>query len=278
MVQRLDPRVMRLGVQVGDEFRVYEGLYISAVGAKYADSNYGDAEIQIKNLRKDVRSQLLTETAPYNRHRVIKRVFLDVGRESTGVSRFFQGDIIQTSVSQPPDITVTIRALTGLFSATDTVSRSFTATTQLSQLSQSIARDLSVPLDFQATDKLVANYSYVGGALHQLKKLNEMGNISAFLDEGTLFVIDSDKSRANRTRVLSRDTGMIGIPEVLEHGVRVKMLFDNQTVVGGNIRIISDFYRAAEGTYTIYKLGFELANRAKPFYLIAEAVRSGGTI
>ena len=278
MVQQLDPRELRLGVQIGGAFQIFEGLRISAVGAKYADNNYGECEIQVANLEKAARNQLLTETSPYNRSRVIKRVFLDVGRRSTGPSRFFQGDIIRTSVSQPPDVTVTIRALTGLFAATDVITRSHPALIQLSELSQFIANDIGVGLSFQATDKQVANYSYAGGALHQLRKLNEAGDIAAFIDNDTLYVTNRGVPRQGQSRVINRNNGMVGIPEVLEHGVRVSMLWNNEVVVGGSITIESDFYAAAAGTYTVYKLGFEVSNRDKPFYITVEAVRDNGTV
>lgn len=54
------------------------------------------------------------------------------------------------------------------------------------------------------------------------------------------------------------------------------MLFDNQTVLGGGINITSKLNPAANGAYTVFKLGFELASRDTPFYYIAEGTRAAG--
>ncbi len=66
---------------------------------------------------------------------------------------------------------------------------------------------------------------------------------------------------------------MIGIPEFTEQGIKVKMLLDNQTKLGGGLRITSSIYPAVNGDYVIYKLGFDIATRDTPFYYIAEAAR-----
>ena len=78
------------------------------------------------------------------------------------------------------------------------------------------------------------------------------------------------------TRILSAETGMIGIPEFTERGIKVKFLIDNQTKLGSAIDIRSQQYPAANGIYVIYKLGFQIASRDTPFYYIAEAARMPG--
>ena len=54
---------------------------------------------------------------------------------------------------------------------------------------------------------------------------------------------------------------------------KVKMLLDNQTRLGGGLRITSNIYPAVNGEYVIYKLGFQISSRDTPFYYIAEAAR-----
>ena len=66
---------------------------------------------------------------------------------------------------------------------------------------------------------------------------------------------------------------MIGIPVVTERGVYVKMLLDNTVSVGGSITVKSDINPAANGTYTITKLMFEIANRDTPFYYHVNATK-----
>ncbi len=66
---------------------------------------------------------------------------------------------------------------------------------------------------------------------------------------------------------------MIGIPEITVWGVKVKYLLDSVSKLGGAIQVKSIENPAANGTYTIYQLGFEITNRDQPFYWIAEAMR-----
>ena len=72
---------------------------------------------------------------------------------------------------------------------------------------------------------------------------------------------------------LNLDSGMIGIPELNEEGVKVTFLLDNLTTLGSALEITSELYPAANGNYTIYKLGFNIASRDTPFYYVAEAKR-----
>ena len=87
-------------------------------------------------------------------------------------------------------------------------------------------------------------------------------------------VKNSNVPIAGRVRVLTSKTGLIGIPEPTEQGIRVNMLFDNQTVVGGLLDLMSNRYPSYNGQYVIYKLSFNVANRDTPFYLTAEARRA----
>src|SRR6185312_8460896 len=118
-----------------------------------------------------------------------------------------------------------------------------------------------------------SNYAFTGGILNQVEKLEELGLLSAYVDDATLVVKDRYTPLANKVRVLNAGSGMVGIPEITEQGVKVKFLLDNQTVLGGMLRVQSQINPAANGDYLIYKLSFEIANRDNPFYWIAEAKR-----
>jgi hypothetical protein len=145
----------------------------------------------------------------------------------------------------------------------------------LRNIAAKAASDLGLSLNFEASAKQISNYSYTGSAAKQVEQLGTLGRVNAYIDDKTLVVKDFNKPLANRVRHLSLNSGMVGIPEFTEHGVKVKMLFDNQTTLGGGLVISSKLNPAANGSYTIFKLAFELASRDTPFYLIAEAKRNG---
>ncbi len=74
-------------------------------------------------------------------------------------------------------------------------------------------------------------------------------------------------------RIINSDNGMIGMPEFTDFGVKVRILFDNKTKIGDEIKVESEFYPATNGRYVIYKLDFDIANRGQNFYYVVEARR-----
>lgn len=265
----IDPRIIRLGIEVNGAMKFYEGLAINAVGMKYANANQNECEVKVANLDRATRNFILTETSPFNRNRTAKRFVLDVGRVSTGTTRIFSGDITSVTVSQPPDIVMTIKSLTKNHSKGDVVSRTHPARTPLSRISKQVAADLDLNLDFQAPEKYISNYSFSGGKLKQVDKLGESGGVNAYVDDDSLVVKAANAPLVGTVRKLDLDSGMIGIPELTERGVKVTFLIDNQTRLGSGLEITSRLNPSLNGTYIIYKLGFNIASRDTPFYYIA---------
>jgi hypothetical protein len=273
VAQAFDPRIIRLTIEVGNYAKVYEGLYIDASGTRYANPNQNECTVQISNVDKDTRNYILTETSPFNKNRVRKRMRLEAGRRDAGVGIIFEGDIIKADVSQPPDVVLTIKALTGNYDKGNIVQRNGGSATSLKSLSKSVANDLGLQLNFQATDKQIASYSYTGSSIKQVDKLAEAGLVDAYVDNGVLVVKNMNVPLTGNTRILNKGSGMIGIPELTEHGVKATFLLDTQTVVGSGLSIQSDMNPTANGDYAVYKLGFQISNYQEPFYWIAEAVR-----
>lgn len=274
MTQALDPRIIKVTVEVNGQLRTYSSpMNIVATGTKYGNALQNDATISIDNLEKSVQDYLLTETSPYNLNRTPKTITLEAGRESYGTAVIYRGNVVSIIVSQPPDITVTMKCLTGNFAKGNIVNNSLLGYNTYQDIAQKVAGDLSVNLNFQATNKNINNYNFTGSSLKQIELLGQMGNYNAFIDNDVLVVKDAFIPLTGTTRILNQSTGMIGIPEFTEQGLRVKFLLDNITTLGSGLEIQSDIYPAVNGQYVIYKLGFQIATRDTPFYYIAEAAR-----
>ncbi len=271
----LDPRLLRIGIEISGQLKLYEGLAMSASGTKYANANQNECEVKITNLDKVTRDFLLTETSPFNKNKQRKLLTIEAGRVSTGYALVFIGDITNCVGAQPPDITLTIKAATGDYAKGQIIANSQPGMTPLRNIASRVAQDLSLSLNFQATAKMISNYTYTGSAVKQVEQLGAMGRVNAYIDDRELVVKNFNAPLAQRTRDLNLDSGMIGIPEFTEQGLKVKMLFDNQTTLGGGLKITSRINPAADGLYTVFKLGFELTSRDVPFYYIAECTRAG---
>lgn len=272
----LDPRLLRIGIEINGQLKLYEGLAMTASGTKYANANQNECEVKITNLDQATRDYLLTETSPFNKNKKRKILTVEAGRKSTGYSLVFSGDITNAVGAQPPDITLTLKAATGDHAKGDIIAASQPGVAPLQNIASSVAQGLGASLVFEAKPKQISNYSFTGSKVKQIEQLGAMGRVNAYLDDNSLVVKDFNAPLEKRTRELNLDTGMIGIPEFTEQGIKVKMLFDSQTVLGGGINVTSKLNPAANGLYTVFKLGFELASRDTPFYYIAECTRAAG--
>lgn len=270
----LDPRVIKVSFLVNGRMKTYtEPLYIKANGTKYANALQNEANVVIANVDNETQDYLLTETTPYNLNTTAKSITIEAGRKSYGVSVIYIGNIVTSLLSQPPDVGITLKCLTGNFLKTNVIGLNLGGQATLRQISNTISQSLGSILQFEATNKNISNYNFAGSALNQISYLNGLGGINAFQDDNKLVVKDSNKALSNTLKIVSAQTGMVGIPEFTEWGIRVKFLLDNHVVLGGHIQIISNEYKAANGEYIIYKLGFDIATRDIPFYYIAEAMR-----
>jgi len=267
----IDPRLLKLAIEVNGEIREYTDLFISAQGTKYANATMNEATIKITNLKRSVRDFILTESSPFNRLRVRKKVALYAGRQSYGYFKLFEGDIMTSSLSEPPDIEITLSCKTAAFSNTQLVSNAQPALAPLSKIAKSVADNMGLTLQFEAKDKQISNYSFSGAAGKQVERLGDAGGVSAFVDDNVLIVKDSEKPVSNVTHELSLESGMIGKPELNDQGLTVKYLLGPGTRLGGSLTLKSKTNPAANGTYQIYQLAFDVANRDTPFYWIASA-------
>ncbi len=272
----LDGRLLRVGIEVGGVFRTYTDLAITVTGTKFASPTQGECNVTIANLSQEVSDFILTETSPFNPDRSAKRIVVEAGRRSTGYSLLYSGIIFRSSISQPPDALLSIRALTGQFQKGNVIARNGTATAPLSRIALQVANDLGLPLQFSATDVQVANYSFTGAAIKQVNRLAQMAPVDAYVDNDVLIVKNTADPLQGRVRRLSADTGMIGVPTFTEQGARVTLLYDSTTVLGGALEIVSEQYPALTGRYLIYKLNYNITNRDTPFYYIAECRRLTG--
>ena len=273
MASTFDDRLVSITIIIGTVSRTYSGLYIYAVGTKYANENQNECEITIANLKEETRNEIMTLTSPFNDTKVEKIAIVSAGRVSYGLSQIFIGNIVSSSISQPPDIYLILKCLTGDYQKGNIIARTQPQVARLSNIAKQVAEDLGVTLSFEAQEKEITNYTYTGAAIKQIKKLGDVGEIDAYLDNNTLIVKDKKIPLIGKLRKLSASTGMVGIPESTELGVRVIFLLDNYTVLGGALEITSVINPALNGRYVIYKLGFEIANRDTPFYWVAEALR-----
>lgn len=281
MSQVLDPRIIVLNITVNGRTKIYTAsgdspLHITATGTKYANALQNEAQITISNLDKSTQDYILSETTPFNLNTTQKTVTLFAGRDSYGTAQIYSGNIVSSMVTQPPDIGISLKCLTGNFLKTKIITSNQPSQATLNQIGRKVSQDLNLALQFEATDKNIGNYNFAGSSVKQVQLLNSLGGINAFIDDDTLIMKNALIPLSGVTRILNADTGLIGIPEFNEQGLKATYLLDNKSKIGGGLKIESRIYPAIDGNYVIYKLGFNITSRETPFYYIAEAARIKG--
>ena len=269
-----DLRRIRFGIEISGRINWYEGLRVRASGTKFANAQQNECTLTVSGLSMSTRDHLLTETSPFNSNRTPKRLIIEVGRVSTALFRIFIGDIVSAEPSAPPDVDVIIKAKTQSAQSGNIVAIASGPISKLSAISQRVADEIGLGLDFQALDKNISNFSYTGAALKMVNLLQDSGGVRAFIDDETLIVKNYGSALSGRIRILGADTGMVGIPKATEKGLDVTFLIDSESLLGGMIRLDSKMNKSLNGDYVIDQLKFDLASHEDPFFYSATCSRA----
>jgi len=275
----LDERLLKITIDRSGEKHVFEKLAMTAIGTKHTSTIQNYAEIRIANMDKDVRDQLLTQGTPYALKKPpVNSILIEAGRESTGLSTVYQGDITTVDLTEPPDIWLVMQAITGLRLQHQTTALSGDAFSPFSLIAQQIADEMELPLVFQAEEVNIANFSFSGSVQGLLNRLGTISiGVDAFVDNDVLVVKPRDFTGTSPVTPVNINTGMISIPKFIDVGARCTVLVNKDIKLGDDIDLSSTQYPAVNGLYQVYKLGFNLANRDTPFYYDIEATRKGRT-
>jgi hypothetical protein len=271
----LDRRLLKVTLNLNGKIIAYEGLSITAIIVKNASDIQNTAEIRIANLDRDVRNELLTDGSPFNQTIASNNsITVEVGRESYGYTKIFQGDITIVEGGQAPDVWTTIRALTAQNLKLINESISSQPLSNYSDVAGNVAERLGLSLRFDTKDKQISNFNFTGGLTKVLKNVSEISkDVSAYIDDDELVVQDRFPEGKPVVTTISTDSGMVGLPEFIDRGVRIVVLVDPSIVLGSSIRLVSKFLPSANGDYFVYKLSYNIANRENQFYMILECQR-----
>ena len=163
-------RLVRVQILIDGKYTTFEDVDIRIQGAKYYSIISNWCTVRISNMTQDQRHWLLTNTSPVQHpsaDRTPTFLAVDVGREKNGYFRLFEGVVYSADVTPPPDIGITFRSLVGSGISSKLGANSLNAVTTLSDMAKSIASQCSsaypkgLILDFQATDKSIANYTFI---------------------------------------------------------------------------------------------------------------------
>lgn len=279
-VTRFDPRILSVELQFDDHSLVYNSpMDITVTGCKTVTSMQNTATITIGNLTKEHRDYILSNSnqnlaANYK----VRRVRVKAGRESFGSWQVFMGDIVSANVSQPPDIKLTLKCLTNAVDRTQWWAFANTSGRTLGELVREVASfmNLSFRIDPSVNEgKVIPRFTFNGPAAAMIIRLSEMADVRVYVDDDTIVVTNWDAGLSNTIVEVNKDSGMIGIPEFTEYGIRVRTFADRNIVLGGGIRLTSEMVPVMNADYVATRIDYELSTRDTAFYYDVWANRSG---
>lgn len=275
MTSAFDQRIIEVGLELEPgAVTTFRDLSIMATGTIFASPTQAVCTARIFNMTRDQRNFLLEKSSFIRKPNYVPKpvkMTLDVGRESYGTFRMFEGFVYAGIASQPPDIGITLTSYSNSAMSALVFGLNQSGTVPLQRICEQVAEYNQVALEFQATNKNIDNFTFSGSPSKMIAKIEECGNYEAFISNGTLYVKDVGiPLKGEQIRLINATTGMVGIPEVNEWGVRVKMMIDNSVKLGSPVRIESEFNPGANGDYYIFKQDFHVANRENPFYYVLD--------
>ena len=274
----IDERLLQVTIDIDGDINSYSGLAITAQGARYKTPTQGISIITIANLSKDVTNKIISRSSPFktNDADIPINIILEAGRQSSGLSTVYEGNIYRSYETQPPDSVLHITAQTADFTKQNIVSVSAQPIAQLKDIAEGIAKDLGYSLLFEANDKQISNYNFTGPALRQLDLLKDLSDdIDVYIDANELVVKNSNSPLKNNV-IQIRPNDIVGRPEITERGLKITILATGLVRVGAELDVISIAYPNASGRWDSYRITYHLTNRDIPFYYIIEATRKNG--
>jgi len=224
----LDRRVCFIEVECNDngnrQLKRLEGLAIKGKVSRKMGSTLSEASVSVANLARSDIEYLTTFTSPYIKPKVKKKINIYAGYEKKGWGRIFSGDIENALPSDMPDTWLNIKAKSLFYQNRVPLSYGLTNTTT-KDTAESIANNLGLAFDWQATStKTIDVFNFTGSYAELIKKFNKLDDVTMYEDNGVIKVVDKIQKRPDKTaKLVSKDTGMIGIPEPDESNKECKI-------------------------------------------------------
>lgn len=247
-------------------------------------SKQNTATIAIWNLTKSHRRQLGEE---------FDKIELKVGYRDGPLSTIFKGSIEDvTHTKETADVKSEIECGDGNAGIQKgAVSKTFPAGTKPKAIVDYLAGEMPTLTkgEMKGLDDLPAYkrpVSVYGWVANELDKLGREHGFYWSVQNGEVQAVKNDKVLTGTT-LISKETGMIGIPEVTDKGCKVKALLNPNVAPGRTIDVRSDFLDEESGRdkrksddggglFRVSECTFKGTNRGEEFYVEAEGNRIEG--
>lgn len=243
----------------GQNAKRIEGVNVRFNVQKFQGQLQGKAKISICNLAAEDVEYLTTYMSPWVEIQKRKKIQLFAGYEGkTGL--IFSGDILKAIPTVPPDVWIHCEALGGYYNNMIVESFTIRGPISIGEVCKTIAGKLGVAFVSNASEEVfnrkIDVFCHTGGLNNALKKINDLGLCFAWVDNETLFISDTEPQEptGKAVRLISEQSGMIGIPEPGPVGVDMAILLDPSIQLGEPVELRSSRIPSANGIYYPYSI------------------------
>ena len=266
------------GLNIGFRVRIVSDMGVPA-----------EANIDIYNLNRDDLQFLTTSAANWMAKKTLIQLYAGYDDD---VELIFGGQIMTAPPEGYPDLVLHIKCLSGLewMTTNINVQKANIKLIDLIDYTSSVTGfPVNIPAKMRRTNetlnKKIDEFSYTGSVYNLLDKIQSMlggfsiGGKSVFLSayNDNTFVWNPETTDG-QTLYISKESGMVGVPEITDIGANVKMLLNTKVRTGSRIYLHSDRVPDASGEYIITQIIHEGEVRGTAWYTTLMCTRIGGLI
>lgn len=264
--------------QDGQNAKRVEGLNVRFSVQKFRGQLQGKARISICNLSSADIEYLTTYMSPWVEIQKRKKIQLWAGYEDK-LGLLFSGDILKALPTMPPDIWLHCEALGGYYNNLITASFTLQGPITIQAVCETVAQKLGVPFVNESSEKVsniqIDGFCYTGGLTNAVKKINELGICCVWVENEILYMADNEPEipKNKSVRLLTENSGLIGLPEPGPIGLDATMLLDPSIRLGDPIEVRSIRMPSINGLYYPYSLEHTGELRGNDWYTKIKCAR-----
>ncbi len=261
------------GEDVGNEVTL-TGFRMTADLMLPGGDSMGRCKLRVFGLREDVMNQLTTIGVVNTAIKAKNSITLSAGDSEAGMSEVFKGTIYDAwaDYSGAPNVAFNIDAYAGLVAALKPVeTTSYKGATDVAVIMADLASEMGLELQNNGVSGTLSNPYLPGTTLTKLRIVAAAVGINYVIERDVLAIWPTTGSRAGGVPIVSAETGMVGYPTLSSKGMTVRMMFNPNVRIGGDIQVESTI-TMAQGTWQVYDLTHNLSSElvGGPWFTIAE--------
>jgi hypothetical protein len=262
------------GEELGDTVTL-TGFRMTADAVNPGGDSMGRCQIRVFGMRDDVMNKLTTIGSVNTAIKAKNAVLLAAGDADAGMSTVFSGTILDAwaDYNAAPDVAFNIIAYSGLAAAIKPVgATSYKGVTDVAAIMNDIAiNEMGIAFENNGVTAKLASPYLPGTAVDKIRAAARAAGIMWAIENETLIIWPSSGTRAGTVPLVSFETGMVGYPSLSSKGMTVKMMFNPNIKLGGDIEVKSAIPMAC-GTWHVFSVAHNLSSEMAdgPWFTTAE--------